>query len=319
MKDPAKAEILRFARNDSHEIRPMSPAWLIVCATLLFATMGVCVKLASAEYPAGEIVFYRSLTGAVMMLGLARWNGGSVRTSVPGMHFWRSLSGVVSLCLWFYAIGNLPLATAMTLNYMSSVWMALFLLGGTIALGTSRIDGRLIATVLVGFAGVALILRPTIEAQQLWHGLMGLLSGVIAATAYLQVTALGRIGEPEYRIVFWFSAGGVGAGAVSLLWTGLHPLSWRGGLLLLAVGVLASVAQLMMTRAYSTGRTLVNASLQYLGIAWSFVYGVLLFGDKVTTMAIAGMLLIAGAGLSATLLRSRSPGIAAMADPPNTV
>ena len=52
----------------------MSPAWLIVCATLLFATMGVCVKLASAEYPAGEIVFYRSLTGAVMMLGLARWN-----------------------------------------------------------------------------------------------------------------------------------------------------------------------------------------------------------------------------------------------------
>ena len=297
----------------------MSPAWLIVCATLLFATMGVCVKLASAEYPAGEIVFYRSLTGAVMMLGLARWNGGSVRTSVPGMHFWRSLSGVVSLCLWFYAIGNLPLATAMTLNYMSSVWMALFLLGGTIALGTSRIDGRLIATVLVGFAGVALILRPTIEAQQLWHGLMGLLSGVIAATAYLQVTALGRIGEPEYRIVFWFSVGGVGAGALSLLWTGLHTLGWHGGLLLLAVGVLASVAQLMMTRAYSTGRTLGNASLQYLGIAWSFVYGVLLFGDKVTTMAIAGMLLIAGAGLSATLLRSRSPGIAAMADPPNTV
>ncbi len=297
----------------------MSPAWLIVCATLLFATMGVCVKLASAEYPAGEIVFYRSLTGAVMMLGLARWNGGSVRTKVPGMHFWRSLSGVVSLCLWFYAIGNLPLATAITLNYMSSVWMALFLLGGTIALGTSRIDGHLIATVLVGFAGVALMLRPTIEAQQLWHGLMGLLSGVIAATAYLQVTALGRIGEPEYRIVFWFSVGGVGAGVLSLLWTGLHALTWHGGLLLLAVGVLASVAQLMITRAYSTGRTLVNASLQYLGIAWSFAYGVLLFGDQVTAMAIAGMLLIAGAGLSATLLRSRSPGIAPMADPPNTV
>jgi S-adenosylmethionine uptake transporter len=286
---------------------------------LLFATMGVCVKLASAEYPAGEIVLYRSLTGAVMMFGLARWSGGSVRTKVPGMHFWRSLSGVISLCLWFYAIGNLPLATAMTLNYMSSAWMALFLLGGTIALGTARIDGRLIATVLVGFAGVALILRPTIEAQQLWHGLMGLLSGVIAATAYLQVTALGRIGEPEYRIVFWFSVGGIGAGALSLLWTGLHALTWHGALLLLAVGVLASVAQLMITRAYSTGRTLVNASLQYLGIAWSFVYGVLLFGDKVTAMAIAGMLLIAGAGLSATLLRSRSPGIAAMADPPNTV
>jgi len=282
--------------------------------------MGVCVKLASAEYPAGELVFYRSLTGAVMMLAVARWQGGTVATRVPGMHFWRSFSGVISLCLWFYAIGNLPLATAMTLNYMSSVWMALFLIGGAIVIGTARVDGRLIATVLVGFAGVGLILRPTIDENQLWHGLMGLLSGVIAATAYLQVTALGRIGEPEYRIVFWFSVGGVAAGGLSLLWTGMHTShTWRGAALLLAIGVLASVAQLMLTRAYATGRTLVNASLQYLGIAWSFAYGVLLFDDKVTAIAIAGMLLIAGAGLSATLLRSRNPRMAEIGDSPNTV
>jgi len=284
----------------------MSASWLIVGATFLFATMGVCVKLASDQYPPGEIVFYRCVVGALMMAAYARWQGGTVRTAVPAMHFWRSFSGVIALCLWFYAIGNLPLATAMTLNYMSSVWMALFLLGGAIALGTSRVDSRLIATVLVGFAGVALILRPTIEAQQLWHGLMGLLSGVIAATAYLQVTALGRVGEPEYRIVFWFSVGGAIAGGSSLFFTGLSAHSLRGALLLLAVGVLATAAQLMVTRAYGTGRTLVNASLQYLGIAWSFAYGVLLFGDKVTPMAIGGMLLIAAAGLSATLLRSRN-------------
>ena len=298
---------------------PTTAAWLVVGSTLLFATMGVCVKVASAEFPPGEIVFWRSLTGALLMLAVARWQGGTVATQVPGMHFWRCLSGVISLCLWFYAIGNLPLATAMTLNYMSSVWMALFLLGGAIVVGTGRVDGRLIATVLVGFAGVALILRPTIEEQQLWHGLMGLLSGVIAATAYLQVAALGRIGEPEYRIVFWFSVGGVAAGGLSLLWTGMHVSSWRGFGLMLAVGLLASVAQLMLTRAYSTGRTLVNASLQYLGIAWSFAYGVLLFGDKVTAFAIAGMLLIAGAGLSATLLRSRNPRLAEINDSPNTV
>ena len=138
---------------------------------------------------------------------------------------------------------------------------------------------------------------------------MGLLSGMIAATAYLQVTALGRAGEPEYRIVFYFSLGGVAAGALTLLWTGVHAHDAAGvGLaaLLLAVGVLATVAQLLMTRAYSTGRTLVNASLQYLGIVYSFVYGVLLFDDRITWLALLGMVLIVGAGLSATLLRSRS-------------
>ena len=298
----------------------ISAPWLIVGATVLFATMGVCVKLASAEHHAGEIVLYRSLTGAALMYGLARWRGGTVATRLPAMHFWRSLAGVVSLVLWFYAIGNLPLATAMTLNYMSSVWMALFLIGGGIALGTARVDGRLIATVLVGFAGVALILRPTLEERQLWHGLMGLLSGVIAATAYLQVAALGRAGEPEYRIVFYFSVGGIAAGAATLLFTGAHLPTLRSALLMLAVGVLASAAQLMMTRAYGTGRPLVNASLQYLGIAWSFIYGVLIFGDKVTPMAISGMLLVVAAGLAATLLRTRSarPAVAALDDPTNT-
>jgi len=299
----------------------MSPPWLIVCATFLFATMGVCVKLASVDYPAGEIVFYRGITGALMMLGVARWSGGTVRTGVASMHFWRSLSGVTALVLWFYAIGNLPLATAMTLNYMSSVWMALFLIGGAVALGTSRVDGRLIATVLVGFAGVGLILRPTIAEQQLWHGLMGLLSGVIAATSYLQVTALGRVGEPEYRIVFYFSLGSAIVGAATVLWSGLHPLNLRGAVLMLAVGVLATLAQLMITRAYGRGKPLVNASLQYLGIAWAFGYGVILFGDHVTAMALSGMLLIVGAGLSATLLRTRigRADIATIADPPNTV
>ncbi|MEO6030283.1 MAG: DMT family transporter [Burkholderiaceae bacterium] len=279
----------------------------MVIASFLFASMGVCVKYASAHYASGEIVFYRGLTGALMMLGLTRWSGGSLATRVPAMHFWRSSSGVIALILWFYVIGKLPLATAMTLNYMSSVWMALFLIGGAIMLGGARVDGRLIATVLAGFAGVALILRPTIAEQQLWYGLVGVLSGMIAATAYLQVTALGRSGEPEYRIVFYFSIGGICAGILTMFWTGgLHALTGWGAALLLAVGLLGGVAQLMMTRAYSTGHTLTNASLQYLGIAFAFAYGVLLFDDPVTWMAIAGMLLIVCAGLGATLLRTRS-------------
>jgi len=280
---------------------------LMVLATLLFATMGVCVKLASVEYGAGEIVFYRGLVGVLIIAALSRWQGQSLRTAVPGMHFWRSLSGVLALSLWFYSIGKLPLATAMTLNYMSSVWMALFLIGGGVLMGSARVDPRLVAAVLLGFCGVALVLRPTMDEQQLWYGLAGLLSGMLSALAYLQVTSLGRAGEPEYRIVFYFSLGGIAAGALTTLATGnWHAHSLRGGTLLLAVGVLATAAQLSMTRAYSRGKTLVNASLQYLGIVFSFLYGALLFGDALTPSALLGMSLIIVAGLAATLLRSRS-------------
>lgn len=285
----------------------MSAPVLMIAASFLFATMGVCIKLASEFYDTGEIVMYRGLIGVLMMALLARWQGLTLATRVPAMHFWRSLSGVSALSLWFYSIAHLPLATAMTLNYMSSVWMALFLIGGAVMLGSRRVDPRLVAAVLLGFVGVALVLRPTMEQQQLWHGLAGLLSGMLSAMAYLQVTTLGRAGEPEYRIVFYFSLGGAIAGA--LMNTGLgqwHAHSLHGAGLLLAVGVLATLAQLMMTRAYGRGSPLVNASLQYLGIVFAVIYSVLLFQDKLTLSALAGIALIVGAGLGATLLRSRA-------------
>ncbi|HMO47157.1 MAG TPA: DMT family transporter [Rubrivivax sp.] len=284
----------------------MVPRWqaplLMLGASLLFATMSMCVKLASAWYPPGEIIFYRGLVGMLFAWLMARSRGSGLRTRVPAAHFWRSLCGVLALGLWFYAIGGLPLATAVTLNYMSSVWMALFLLGAAVLVGAAQVDGRLVAAVLVGFGGVALVLRPTITQQQLWHGLAGLLSGMLAALAYLQVTALGRRGEPETRIVFYFACGGVVAGAATMLWTGASRHSAQGAALLLAVGLLATAAQLMITRAYAIGSTLSNAGLQYTGILFAALYGVLLFGEPVSWMALAGMLLIVGSGLASTVL-----------------
>jgi S-adenosylmethionine uptake transporter len=311
----------------------MPASLLMVLATFLFATMGVCVKLASSRYGTAEIVFYRGLIGAVFILGLARARGVSLRTAVPAMHAWRSVVGVSSLMLWFFAIAGLPLATAMTLNYMSSVWMALFLIGGAVLHGAPRtrlhparpprgssdlgaarrslagkggIDGRLLATVLAGFAGVALVLKPTLERDQLLHGVVGLVSGMLAALAYLQVTALDRAGEPELRIVFYFSLGGMLAGLLGMLATGAHGHSVEGALLLLAVGLTATTAQVLLTRAYAIGRPLTNASLQYLGIVFSFAWGLVLFDDAATPSAVAGMALIVAAGLAATRLRQRA-------------
>jgi S-adenosylmethionine uptake transporter len=284
---------------------------LMIAATFLFATMGVCVKLASSYYDAGEIVMYRSIVGVTLIAAMSLTQGRSLRTRMPAMHFWRSLTGVTALSLWFYSIGHLPLATAMTLNYMSSVWMALFMMGGAAVFGSARIDGRMVAAVLLGFAGVAMVLRPTMEQQQLWYGLAGLLSGILSALAYLQITALARAGEPEYRIVFYFSLGGIAAGTLTTVTTSLvagrngwHGHSFKSAALLLAVGLLATSAQLLMTRAYGQGKTLVNASLQYLAIVFAAIYGVTLFDDPVTASAIAGMSTIVIAGLMATRLQA---------------
>ena len=282
-----------------------SSPWLIVVASLLFATMGVCIKLAAAQYSSGEIVMYRGVIGALLISLVSHWRGETLRTPVPGRHLLRSVTGVTALCLWFYAIATLPLATAMTLNYTSSLWLALFVVGGAAVVGRRAADHALGVAAILGFAGVVLVLRPTIEQGQIWGGALGLLSGMISALGYLQVAALGRVGESESRIVFYFSIGGAIGGAAIAAVTGWHAHSVVGIALLLAVGVLATVAQLLLTRAYARGNTLVTASLQYLGIAFSYLYGVVLFDDRVTWLAAAGMVAIVGAGVLASLVRAR--------------
>ena len=277
----------------------------MVLASFLFATMSVCVKLASAHYNAAEIVFYRGLVGLVVMFLMSRIQHCSLRTVHPGAHFWRSLCGVSALSLWFYAIGQLPLATAVTLNYTASVWMALFLMGSALVMGTTRVDARLVATITVGFIGVALILQPTLTQNQLWAGLVGLLSGMLSAMAYLQIATLGRLGEPEVRVVFYFSLGSVVVGGISTVVLGASDHSLQGLVLLMGVGLLATAAQWALTRAYASGSRLVNASLQYLGIAYSFVYGVIIFDDPITLLAMVGMLLVVGAGVLASQLKPR--------------
>ena len=281
----------------------------MVLASLFFATMSVCIKYASVHFGTFELVFYRGIIGMVFMGGMCRLQGVSLRTPVPMMHVWRSAIGVTSLSAWFYAIAHLPLATAMTLNYMSGVWVAAFLVGGTLVMGRLQDalrQGPIALTVMAGFAGVIMILRPTIEQNQLFAGVVGLMSGLIAAMAYMQVAALGRIGEPESRTVFFFSVGTTLVGLLGSLWIGLTPWTWPAVLWLLPVGLLAAGGQLCMTMAYSKGATLVVANLQYSGIVFAALYGLFLFGDQIPLIGWAGMGLIIASGITATALRNRA-------------
>ena len=290
----------------------MQALWMLAAA-FLFATMAVCVKIASAWFTSAELVFYRGLLGMLFMWLLARSRGVSLGTAYPGMHAWRSLVGVISLGAWFYALAYLPLATAMTLNYLSSVWIAAFLIGGALLAWNPRTgagvplrQGPLVLTVLAGFAGVVLMLRPSIEQNQMFAGVVGLLSGLTAAFAYMQVMALGKLGEPELRTVFYFAVGSAVAGGLAMAATGPSPWDWGHALWLLPVGVLASLGQLCMTRAFSHGATLVVANLQYSGIVFGAIYSVLLFGDAIPLLGWIGMALIVASGIAATWLRARA-------------
>ena len=281
----------------------MQALWMALGA-LFFALMGVCIKLASQGYGTLEIVFYRGLTGVVLFSALLWLRGTPLATPVPLLHVRRNLAGITAMSLWFYAIGHLPFATSMTLNTMSSVWL------GTLVIVAAWWKTRRIAypwlfvAVLCGFVGVVLLLNPRMAGNDPLAALLGLISGMMSAVAYLQVSALGRAGEPETRTVFYFSLGTTLVGLVGvLLFSGFSPLEWRTAWLLPATGIFASLGQWCMTRAYTRGSTLVVATLQYLGIVYASLFSLWLFHERLEPAAWLGMVIIVLSGIAATWVR----------------
>lgn len=268
------------------------PAFWMIVSCFLFACMGVCVKLASGVFSTGEIVFWRGLVSMLMMAGLA-WNRG-IALSTPHwrMHLSRSISGSTALVCYFFAIGALPLATAVTLNYTSPLFLALLL---ALFMG-ERLNALASGAVLMGFAGVVLLLRPTLQPEQWLGAVVGLGSGALASLAYLSLRELGRKGEPEVRTVFWFS---LMTAVIGLAWSvfgDLHLPDLRQLATLLGVGLFGGLAQLAMTRSYRYGRTVVSANLSYATVVFASLFGMLLWDELMPASAwLAIALIVAGA------------------------
>ena len=281
-------------------------------ASFMFSLMGVCVKLASDFYSTSEIVMYRGMIGMTMLGSFAYLNGGTLKTALPWHHAWRGLVGVIALWLWFRAISLISLPTAVTLNYMAPIWMAGILFVGGLLSGQRRFEWSLVIAILLSFAGVALLLRPSVQAGQGLGGLFGLMSGFLSALAYLQVRKLGHLGEPEFRVVFYFSLTGVLAGFFgSFLERApdaplFSPHTGYGVLLLIGIGITATIAQMAMTRAYRLGNVLLSANLQYTGIVFSSLWGILIWGDLLSWLGWLGIALILISGMTATYYNVRS-------------
>lgn len=279
----------------------MQSLWMLV-ASLLFACMGVCVKLAAATHSAVEITFYRSFISLILMFGLIRLRGVSLKTEHWRWQIARGSVGFAALFSYFYAITLLPLATAVTLNYTSAIFLALYLV-----LAGWRMRFGMLGALAIGLAGVVLLLRPTWHADQLMGGLVGLGSGVLAGMAYFAVRELGARGEPETRTVFYFSLVASVCAGIWLSFGEIHPVDLNSGLVLLGVASFATLAQLAMTRAYARGKTLMAAALAYSTVIFSSLFGVLFWGEVMGASAWLAIGLIILSGIAATHFSRASP------------
>ncbi len=276
--------------------------WIVV-ATFFFSLMGSFVKLGAAHFSSIELVFYRSFISLLFLLIYIVASQKEIKTPHLRKQIDRGVIGFLSLAFFFYAIAHLNLGSAMTLNYTSPIFLGVFLP----FISHQKIKKSIFLCTIIGFIGALLILDPHGEWQSWFAGLVGLLSGIGAALAYIHVIQLGKLNEPDWRTVFYFTLVSTIASGLWIGFTHHQKITINDIWILIPLGLSATIAQIAMTRAYRLGNTLTIGALSYLTIVFSSLISLMYFNETMRMEDIIGalMIILSGAIASNISLKSR--------------
>lgn len=273
---------------------------LILACELFLVLSGMVIKQLNGMASTGQIVFFRNLFGLALLLPWWWKNGmAAVKTDCLHLHFLRAATGVTAMACLFYAWGHLPLAQAALLKQMMPLFiplMAFFWMA-------ERLPWQAVAAVLLGFAGVVLILNPA-GGEMNFAVLVGLAGAVFGGLAKTTIRRLRRHTEPAQRIVFYFAAFATLLSAVPALfgWMQLTSaaLAW-----LLLLALFATLAQLFMSAAYGHAPAGQIGVFTYSSVAFAALLGWAFWGEALGTGTLLGIGIITAAGLLVMLGNQR--------------
>ncbi len=273
----------------------------MVLSVFLFSSMDAVIKWASADYPTGQIVFFRNFL-AFVPIYLFLWRTGTpmpLRTSRIGGHLVRGLFGVTSMSLFFLALGLLPLADAMALGMSGPI----FLTALSVPLLTERVGLRRWSAVIVGFIGVLVMVRPGSGVFQ--PAAMTALGGAFFyALAMVSIRHLSR-SEPATTIVFYFTLSAAIVGLMTWPLAAVAP-AWldpwvapdvEGWALLIGIGLIGGTAQLTMTYAFKMAPVAVIAPFEYGAIVIGVSYGLAIWNEVPDRYIVLGAAIVIASGL----------------------
>lgn len=291
---PILQNTTRATRHTTRAVRRRA-VLAILGAAILFAGAAACVKTLDGGVPLAQVVLFRSLFAFPVLLPLMQQAGGwgALRTPNPMGHAWRTLFGLIGMAGAFYGYATMPLATVTALGFT----MPLFLTLLAVPLLGERVGWRRGSAVLVGFAGVLLMVRPFgTDAAAIWPSLIVLVAALSWALAMITIRRMGEAGESGVSIVMWFA---IGSSVVALAWS-LPGWVWPSATqwaLLLGIGLVSALAQLLMTEAYRAGEPTLVAPFEYSGIIWTTLLGAIIWAEAPDRWDGLGIVILVGSGL----------------------
>ena len=258
-------------------------------AVASFSCMAIGGREVSGQLDTFELMFYRSLIGAAILvpLGLLMGLTREVRTSRMRLHVVRNMFHFTAQNLWFYALAFIPLAQLFAIEFTTPIWIALL---APLFLGEALTRWRVLAAVL-GFVGILVIAQPGYSPLNVGH-LTAALSTLGFCGSIMMTKALSRT-ESTYCILFWLAITQSVYGAIAVGWDGEMTLPTLANLhWVLLVGVCGLTAHVSLTNALALAPASIVAPMDFARLPIIAVVGWLIYLEPLTIAVAAGAALI---------------------------
>jgi drug/metabolite transporter (DMT)-like permease len=266
---------------------------LMVCAITLFGFMDATVKYLARDYAVPQIVWARFTFHLIIFIAVFAPSGsvvGLFRSTRPGLQLLRSIFLLSATLMFFTALSYLPLAEAISIGFVSPLVVTAL----AIPLLKERVGIRRWSAILVGFAGVLIVIRP---GSGIFHWAAVLPLGMAVCYAFYQIlTRIASRTEDARTSQLWAPSIGVLVLSAIMPWFWTAP-TLAGWMLMAFAGLCGGVGHFLLIKAYEVAPASVLSPFVYTQLIWMIALGYLLFGDLPAAATLVGGALVIGSGL----------------------
>jgi len=280
----------------------------MLISSFLFAFTGAFAKLLSDYMSSVEVVFFRNITGVILISYAIYKSPVKQIGGKPFLLFMRGFIGFSALLMYFYNIANIPLAEAQTFNKISPIFTAIF----SYLLLKEKLSIQAWIGIFIGFIGVLFITNFNIFALSKTDWL-GICSGIGAGLAYTSIRELRKSYDNKIIVLSFMTVGTIAPLILMIVasYITIDSLDWIlakfvmpkaiAWIYIVALGIFATFSQLYMTKAYSLASGGIVGTISYTNIIFSIALGMLLGDLFPSFMVIIGIILIIISGILVTL------------------
>ena len=266
----------------------------MIISSFAFSLMHLCVK-AMPHIPVFELVFFRSLGSLLITVLYLNKKRIPIFGNNKKVLFARGLFGTIGLCLFFITLQNIPLAGAVTIQYLSPFFTALF----AVVILRERVKKKQWLFFSLAFIGVCLLKGFDVSGQiSYYFVLVGVVSACFSGLAYNCIRHL-RTTESTLVVVFYFPLVATPImGVLSFFnWVKPEGIDW---VYIIALGIATQVAQVFMTKGIQSDSAGNIMTYKYVGVVFAFIYGYFIFKETYSFLSVFGIfLLLSGVILNA--------------------